>query len=126
LFLIGIPLFLLELAIGQYFRQGAIGAWAKINPVFKGIGVASVVISFIVSLYYNAIIAWSLFYFGVSFQSPLPWQNYTCVDSNTSPDCTARETENYFYHAVLDSSEWINNPGPVVWQQAVCLLAAWV
>lgn len=26
-----------------------------------------------VGLYYNVIIAWSIFYFGSSFQYPLPW-----------------------------------------------------
>ena len=36
-----------------------------------------VMVSFLVSTYYNVIIAWVLIYLGVSFQLPLPWD--TCV-----------------------------------------------
>lgn len=30
-------------------------------------------VSSLVSLYYNVIIAWTFYYLGMSFQSPLPW-----------------------------------------------------
>ena len=33
----GMPLFYMELALGQYNREGAAGVW-KICPIFKGIG----------------------------------------------------------------------------------------
>jgi hypothetical protein len=36
LFLNGVPLFFLELAIGQWFSSGVIGVWKSICPVFKG------------------------------------------------------------------------------------------
>ena len=32
----GIPLFYMELALGQYYRTGAITCWARICPLFKG------------------------------------------------------------------------------------------
>ena len=32
----GIPLFYMELALGQYYRTGAITCWAKVCPLFKG------------------------------------------------------------------------------------------
>lgn len=32
----GIPLFYMELALGQYHRKGAISAWGEICPIFKG------------------------------------------------------------------------------------------
>lgn len=31
-------------------------------------------VCFFVALYYNVILAWSLFYLGNSFQYPLPWE----------------------------------------------------
>lgn len=64
LFAEGLPIFLLELAIGQRLRKGAIGVWKQISPYLGGIGIASGVVSFNVALYYNTIIAWCLFYFG--------------------------------------------------------------
>lgn len=34
----GIPLFYMELAIGQKMRQGSIGAWTAISPYLGGVG----------------------------------------------------------------------------------------
>ncbi len=59
----GIPIFYLELAVGQRLRKGAIGVWSEVSPYLAGIGISSAVVSFNVALYYNTIIAWCLFYF---------------------------------------------------------------
>ena len=32
----GLPIFLLELAIGQRLRKGSIGAWSRISPYLGG------------------------------------------------------------------------------------------
>ncbi|XP_071446953.1 sodium-dependent dopamine transporter [Hetaerina americana] len=69
----GIPLFYMELALGQFNRKGAITCWGRLVPLFKGIGYAVVLIAFYVDFYYNVIIAWSLRYFFASFTSMLPW-----------------------------------------------------
>lgn len=69
----GVPLFFMELALGQYHRKGAITCWGKIVPAFKGIGYAVVLIAFYVDFYYNVIIAWALHYFVNSFSGHLPW-----------------------------------------------------
>lgn len=45
LILIGIPLFFLELAVGQRIRRGSIGVWNYICPRLGGIGYASCVVS---------------------------------------------------------------------------------
>lgn len=73
LFLQGLPIFYLELAIGQRLRKGAIGVWNEVSPYLGGIGIASAIVSFIVALYYNTIIAWCLIYLLHSFENPLPW-----------------------------------------------------
>ncbi|PWA30882.1 hypothetical protein CCH79_00010702 [Gambusia affinis] len=84
LLLIGIPLFFLELAVGQRIRRGSIGVWNYVYPQLGGIGVSSLMVSLsrqftftqvcgFVGLYYNVIIGWSIFYFFQSFQYPLPW-----------------------------------------------------
>ncbi|XP_065082711.1 sodium-dependent dopamine transporter isoform X2 [Ochlerotatus camptorhynchus] len=69
----GIPLFYMELALGQFNRKGAITCWGRLVPLFKGIGYAVVLIAFYVDFYYNVIIAWSLRFFFASFASQLPW-----------------------------------------------------
>ncbi|CDQ66820.1 unnamed protein product [Oncorhynchus mykiss] len=73
LILIGVPLFFLELAVGQKIRRGSIGVWNYVCPLLGGIGVSSLMVCGFVGLYYNVIIGWSIFYFFQSFQYPLPW-----------------------------------------------------
>ncbi|WAR11799.1 S6A15-like protein [Mya arenaria] len=75
----GIPLFYLELAIGQRLRKGAVGAWNEVSPYLGGLGLASATVAFNVALYYNTIMAWCMLYLVQSFQSPLPWSQCPSV-----------------------------------------------
>lgn len=68
LILEGIPLFLIELGIGQKMRLGSLGVWNTIHPWLGGIGIASCIVTFFVALYYNVIITWCFFYLFNSFQ----------------------------------------------------------
>lgn len=45
----------------------------KAVSLLVGIGVGMLCVSTLVCLYYNVIIAWTFYYLGSSFQSPLPW-----------------------------------------------------
>lgn len=53
----GIPMFFLEVALGQYMSQGGLGIW-KASPIFKGIGYATVFQSFWLNCYYVVVLAW--------------------------------------------------------------------
>ncbi len=57
-----LPLFFLELSVGQFTKSGPITMWDKICPPMKGIGYCCVLISWYVSFYYNVIIAWTTYY----------------------------------------------------------------
>ena len=73
----GMPLLLLELGIGQKMRTGSFGVWNRVHPYLGGIGIGSTVVAVIVGCYYNAIIAWGIFYlfksFNVSFCTEKPF-----------------------------------------------------
>ncbi|XP_028260741.1 sodium- and chloride-dependent neutral and basic amino acid transporter B(0+) isoform X2 [Parambassis ranga] len=80
----GIPLFFLESAFGQFCSQGPVNIWRAV-PILQGVGVAMVMVTLIVSIYYNVIIAYSLYYMFASMQSPLPWSGcFSWADSNCS------------------------------------------
>ncbi|KAI4462243.1 sodium/chloride dependent transporter [Holotrichia oblita] len=81
----GIPLFYMELALGQFNRKGAITCWGRLVPLLKGIGYAVVLIAFYVDFYYNVIIAWALRFFFASFTDMLPWT--TCNNTWNTPYC---------------------------------------
>lgn len=85
--LAGLPLFFMELSFGQFAGLGPITIW-KISPIFKGLGYAMVVISGMVCIYYNIIIAWTLFYMFASFTSELPWSSCAALGEWTTPNCT--------------------------------------
>ncbi|XP_043913391.1 sodium- and chloride-dependent neutral and basic amino acid transporter B(0+) [Protopterus annectens] len=68
----GLPLFFLECSLGQFASLGPISVW-NIVPIIKGVGITMVLVSAFVSMYYNCIIGYSLYYMFASFQSRLPW-----------------------------------------------------
>ena len=141
LLLCGIPLLFMELAVGQYTRQGPIGALDKLCPILKGAGLGTVIISFFLSTYYNVILAWALFYLGASVQDPLPWtscgnawNSLNCFDvaaaaagqNLTSHNLSVASTQEYFDRHVLQMSEGITEPGALRWELLLLLILAWV
>ncbi|KAF7697165.1 sodium-dependent proline transporter [Silurus meridionalis] len=132
LFFTGMPLFLMELSLGQYGAAGPITVW-KCCPLLKGIGIGMLCVSTLVCLYYNVIIAWTFYYLGSSFQSPLPWScnaiaNAALCSNNTNVTHSLSASEVFWNERVLGvvNSKGLDDPGPVRWQLALCLLAAWV
>ncbi|XP_039879299.1 solute carrier family 6 member 16b [Simochromis diagramma] len=124
--IVGIPLFFLELAAGQAIRQGSIGVWKYISPRLSGIGYSSCVVCFFVALYYNVILAWSLFYLGNSFQHPLPWEKCPEQGNVTVKECIKSSPTSYFwYRKALDITDSIDETGSFNTYIVCCLLAAW-
>ncbi|XP_067417836.1 sodium- and chloride-dependent transporter XTRP3 isoform X2 [Emydura macquarii macquarii] len=125
----GMPLLYLELAVGQHMRQGSIGAWKMISPYLSGVGIASVVVSFFLSMYYNVINAWAFWYLFHSFQDPLPWASCPLNSNHTGYDeeCAKTTSTQYFwYRKTLNISSSIEENGNIQWEQAVCLILAWL
>ncbi|XP_026321854.1 sodium- and chloride-dependent glycine transporter 1-like isoform X2 [Hyposmocoma kahamanoa] len=73
LIFLGLPLFYLELYIGQYTGVGPIKAFSSIAPFFSGLGYCTLVVMTIVLIYYMVIVAWILFYFIISMTGKLNW-----------------------------------------------------
>ncbi|XP_059618030.1 sodium-dependent neutral amino acid transporter B(0)AT3 isoform X2 [Phlebotomus argentipes] len=149
----GIPIFYLELAIGQRLRKGAIGVWQQVSPFLGGIGISSAVVSYVVALYYNTIIAWCLIYFLHSFESPLPWAEcpkrlYKNFTYDLEPECvvsiidfsslfhptdlkilaifqSSSPTQYYWYRSTLMSSPSVNEPEVFNYNVAIALILAW-
>ncbi|XP_053677421.1 sodium- and chloride-dependent GABA transporter 1-like isoform X2 [Anopheles nili] len=84
LFLAGIPMFFMELALGQMLTIGGLGVF-KIAPIFKGIGYAAAVMSCWMNVYYIVILAWAIFYFFMSLRADVPWR--TCDNAWNSINC---------------------------------------
>jgi len=72
LLLIGKPMYYMELALGQFAQRGPVSVW-KLCPLGQGVGIAQCVVSCIVAIYYNVIMAYCLFYIFSSFAAEVPW-----------------------------------------------------
>jgi len=139
LILCGIPLLFMELAVGQYTRRGPIGALDKLCPILKGAGFGTVVISFLLSTYYNVILSWAIFYLISSFQDPLPWvgcsnwwnsescfQNSENISEFFNVSQGVSSTQEFFDKRVLQMSDGIHNMGEFQWELFGLLALAWV
>ncbi|XP_067040112.1 sodium- and chloride-dependent GABA transporter 1-like [Acropora muricata] len=73
----GLPLFFLELSIGQRMRKSALRCWKDVHPALFGIGVACLMVSLMLCMYYVVVIAWCCYYFFISFTKLLPWDHET-------------------------------------------------
>jgi solute carrier family 6 amino acid transporter-like protein 5/7/9/14 len=96
LFVIGKPLYFLELAVGQFSGFGPIKIW-KMSPICKGVGYASSFALFCVNSFYCAIMAISLRFIVVSWQSPLPW-------AKCNPDWALKNIRCFANGTVFDSN----------------------
>jgi len=72
LLFIGKPMYYMELALGQFAQRGPVSVW-KLCPLGQGVGIAQCVVSCIVAIYYNVIMAYCLFYIFSSFAEEVPW-----------------------------------------------------
>uniref|UniRef100_A0A6Q2WSE6 Transporter n=1 Tax=Esox lucius TaxID=8010 RepID=A0A6Q2WSE6_ESOLU len=139
----GLPVFFLEVALGQFTSEGGITCWEKLCPIFTGIGYASIVIVSLLNVYYIVILAWGLYYLFQCFQPELPWAKCNqpwntdrCVEDTVRKNKTLMLTANitnftspvieFWERNVLSISSGIDDVGSLKWDLALCLLAVWV
>ncbi|GKT43577.1 sodium-dependent serotonin transporter [Colletotrichum spaethianum] len=72
-FIVAIPVLVLEIAIGQAYRGGSVVAYNNLNQRLKGTGLSLLYVGFVVTPYFVVNLAWIMSYFRHSFTSPLPW-----------------------------------------------------
>ncbi|CAG0895657.1 unnamed protein product [Darwinula stevensoni] len=142
----GLPLFYMELALGQFHHSGCITLWKRVCPMLKGVGYAICVIDIYMGMYYNTIIGWALYYLIASFTTQLPWTNcdnpwnvncskLNCsaylnetIDANDTALGFGSPAQQFFDRQVLSKhlSTGISDIGDVKWDLALCLLAVFL
>uniref|UniRef100_A0A915ET30 Uncharacterized protein n=1 Tax=Ditylenchus dipsaci TaxID=166011 RepID=A0A915ET30_9BILA len=87
-FIIGFPMLYLELSLGQFTRMGPAVVYGWIRPYAQGIGWVMVSMSLLVCIYYNMIVAWTLFYlFKIITGGTYQWSS--CVNEFNTPYCSS-------------------------------------
>merc|ERR1712061_237243 len=144
MFTCGIPLFLLEVSIGQYLGVGGMNVIGQICPIFKGVGYSAIMMVFLENVYYIIIVAWTMFYIANIFYNigdELPWAscakgngtwagidcfdpegNVTFENSDAylkyglSENNTMSPVEQYWNNEVLNISSGIDVVGGIRWE----------
>jgi len=141
LFLIGRPMYFLEMSLGQFTSRSTAKVWC-IVPALKGVGYAMALSAFMVVTYYAVIIAISVFYLAMSFQSVLPWSKCgvdwanaaTCIEVNSNSNSTIKLSRGlevsalqYFERYLFQVPENLDNgPGLPNWKLLICLIISWI
>jgi solute carrier family 6 GABA transporter-like protein 1 len=150
----GIPLFLLEVAVGQYLGVGGMSVVGQLCPILKGVGYSALMMVFLENVYYIIIVAWTLFYIlntVYNLGSGLPWSdcekgagtwaNGSCWKSggnttfheseaflkyNLTEIDTQTPVEAYWNNEVLGISSGIDDVGSLRWELLGYLFLAWL
>ncbi|XP_018022208.2 sodium-dependent proline transporter, partial [Hyalella azteca] len=152
--LVGVPLFFLELGLGQYAQLGPLNVFKCVSAM-QGIGVAMSVLSLLTAVYANQMVAYCLYYLFASLAyigSPLPWTScghawntHHCYEmgaprslillGNTtiiaaSPHSKFKQTaaQQFFSNQVLHKPVFrvpSDDIGTIRWDLTLCLVLAW-
>uniref|UniRef100_A0A3P8VWJ7 Solute carrier family 6 member 13 n=1 Tax=Cynoglossus semilaevis TaxID=244447 RepID=A0A3P8VWJ7_CYNSE len=137
----GVPVFFLEIALGQFTSEGGITCWRKISPLFEGLGYGTQVIVTLLNFYYIIVLAWGIFYLSFSFSWELPWSS--CNNTWNTENCVEFQKRNrshdgtfylnatspvleFWERRALRISPGIDHIGSLNWDLALCLFIAWV
>jgi len=138
----GIPMFFQEVALGQYLGSGGMTLVAQFCPLLKGVGIACMIILFLLDIYYCVIIGWTFFYLIATFTAlpGLPWD--TCDGWWNTPQCyragdnitaarnhsrTTTPVEEFWERRVLQQNAGLETGlGGFQFELVGCLLLSWV
>lgn len=102
-----------------------------IHPRLSGIGIASIWSGFIIVIYYIPIIAYAIYYFALSFVSPIAWSSEGIKDIRRCPGL-APATEYFYVHvlkAMREDTCQMRTPGDtegIAWGIFLCNTVAWL
>ncbi|XP_017836013.1 sodium-dependent nutrient amino acid transporter 1 [Drosophila busckii] len=137
LILVGRPVYYLEVIIGQFSGRGCIGAF-NMAPIMKGVAYGQIYSTALATTYYACIMALTIRYLVVSFDSVLPWTycllewGSECVATGASgtPNGTQgiSSAELYFTRTVLREPDTLDEGGLGVpsLEMVLCLLITWI
>ncbi|KAL9916422.1 sodium-dependent nutrient amino acid transporter 1-like isoform 2-T2 [Glossina fuscipes fuscipes] len=150
LFLVGKPIYYLEMIIGQFSSRGSVKVF-DLCPAMRGIGMGQAFMVYLLGTYYEAICSLVINYLVQSFRNPLPWAyckeawNFNCINSavtkreqanltklwqrmrSDDDNRTISSSELYFINEILKEKDNIDDGiGAPNWQLVIGLFASWL
>ncbi|KAF8817809.1 Sodium:neurotransmitter symporter family protein [Cardiosporidium cionae] len=146
LFLIGIPILILEFSVGQVYQGGGLKAFGSVNPRFRGLGLAAATAAFVIVLYYSSLLSWGTRYLLESFFVPAGWSfnvgTITQCASTSAADCSSlsvcvlgtsgtcganfsQRATSFLFNTVLQNDPALRNLS-IVWGTVLGLAVIWL
>ena len=75
LLLCGLPLYFMEMILGQYTATSCTQVFARLAPGLKGLGYGMLAVPTMMNFYYTVIMAWSFYFMFMGFRTELPWKS---------------------------------------------------
>jgi SNF family Na+-dependent transporter len=91
LFLVGIPILVLEVSLGQHYQTGDVNVFGSIHERLRGVGLSSVACGYMLVTYYSILLAWVTNAFFDSFGD-----NFWAQEQ-----VTGTEAKDYFYNEII-------------------------
>lgn len=115
---VGIPLLLLELALGQHLQTSDVGVFGSINKRLRCVGLIAVVCGFTVTTYYVPLLVWTLRIFFESFG----------LMSENWDDTSSEEASNYFFNDIVGVETLDDDqlPTRIIGPNMLYLMIAWL
>ncbi|MFC1582859.1 hypothetical protein ACFL4W_04905 [Planctomycetota bacterium] len=89
----GIPLMIVEYALGQKYQGGAPQAISALTKKFRWVGWFALLVGMVITFYYIAIMAWAFHYagasFGMTWSKPYERVEYAFIDNEDKPGVPA-------------------------------------
>ncbi|XP_017760556.1 PREDICTED: sodium-dependent nutrient amino acid transporter 1-like isoform X1 [Eufriesea mexicana] len=135
LFIIGKPIYYMEMILGQFSSRSCVQVWS-VSPAFRGIGYGLTISVFSVVTYYCSLMALTVYYLLASFQSVLPWAfcwpewGDACFDSTLASNevtniSKSSSADLYFRKVVLNEAGIEDGLGLPSWKLVLSLLVSW-
>lgn len=108
---LGIPLLMMEIAIGRKVRSGAPGAMRAINRKAEPVGWIAVFNAIVISIYYAVVFAWVIMMFIVSYK-------FAGLTGDTAGASSIWAT-------MIKTTGTVSGYGTIAWPVVICLGLAW-
>ncbi|XP_078474641.1 sodium- and chloride-dependent glycine transporter 1-like isoform X1 [Lampetra planeri] len=140
--LLALPLVFLEVSLGQATSGGCLSSWSR-TPILRGVGLASLAITSLLSLYHSALLATCAHFLFASFERTQPWApcraGGRCPPGNSSAEGGSLAADpavqlltgqslshRYWSDTVWNASNGFATPGGVNANLAGCLFLVWL
>ncbi|XP_068202694.1 sodium-dependent proline transporter-like [Palaemon carinicauda] len=140
LMMVGIPVYMLETATGQFSSSGCLTIYS-VCPMFKGVGYSCTILNYIFMMMYSIVITYPILFLWHSLSLEVPWTH--CNNAWNTDNCTLASSRNFsdekegtsgllspadefFHNKILEVSDSVTVLGGFQWPLVISATLFWI